>query len=173
MKGENTIQDELITKALAMGASDAVFFRIDEIAFDPRTILKCMFGCTDWGKGHTCPSRPGNLSVFDYQRILKNYSWGVLVHSNDNKVCQDVSFELERYAFLQGYYFAFSFSDCSICKECAGLNGKECVNRKNARPSMHSVGIDVFKTVRSFGLPIETLKDESETRNCYAAVFVE
>jgi hypothetical protein len=64
-----------------------------------------------------CPSHPGALSVFEYQKILQNYSWGVLVHSNNNRTCQDVSFELEWYAFLKRYFFAFSMSDCSICKE--------------------------------------------------------
>jgi predicted metal-binding protein len=47
------------------------------------------------------------------------------------------------------------------------------VDPRRARPAFHSVGIDVFKTVRKFGLPIETLKSEDETANWYSAVFVE
>lgn len=167
------LENELIEKALSMGADHAVKFNIEDIAFDTRTILKCMFGCTDWGKGPTCPSRPGSLSIFEYHEVLKNYSWGIIVHSTDKKISQDVSFELEREAFIKGYYFAFSMSDCAICKECAGLYGKECVNTKKARPSFHSVGIDVFKTAKKFGLPLETLKDESQTPNWYSAVFIE
>jgi len=31
----------------------------------------------------------------------------------------------------------------------------------------------VFKTVRKFGLPLETLKDETEQQNWYSAVFIE
>lgn len=167
------IKDELIKKALDIGADHAVAFKTEDIAFDTRTILKCMFGCTDWGKGHTCPSRPGALSVFDFQRVLKEYSWGIIVHSTDKKISQDVSFELEREAFLKGYYFAFSMSDCAVCKECAGLSNRECANPKKARPAFHSAGIDVFKTARRFGLPIETLKDEDQPQNWYSAVFVE
>jgi hypothetical protein len=43
-----------------------------------------------------------------------------------------------------------------------------------ARPAFHSVGIDVFKTVRQFGLLIETLpsKDHPD-QNWYSAVFIE
>ena len=41
--------------AFDMGAEQAVFFRIEDIEFDARTILKCMFGCADWGNSHTCP----------------------------------------------------------------------------------------------------------------------
>ncbi len=167
------LEKDLVEKALSMGADHAVVFKISDIVFDPRTILKCMFGCTDWGKGPTCPSRPGSLSVFDYHEVLKEYSWGIIVHSTSKKISQDVSFELEREAFLKGYYFAFSMSDCAICKECTGLCGKECVNAKKARPSFHSVGIDVFKTAHKFGLPLETLKDESQTQNWYSAVFIE
>ncbi len=167
------IKDKLIKTALEMGADHAVLFSIDDIAFDTRTILKCMFGCTDWGKGHTCPSRPGSLSVFDFQRVLKEYSWGVIVHSTDKKVSQDVSFAIEREAFLKGYYMAFSMSDCAICADCAGRSAKPCANPKKARPAFHSAGIDVFKTAGRFGLPIKTLRDESETQNWYSAVFVE
>lgn len=167
------IKDELIKKALDMGADHAVAFKIEDIAFDTRTILKCMFGCTDWGKGPTCPSRPGALSVFDFQRVLREYSWGIIVHSSSKKMSQDVSFELEREAFLKGYYFAFSMSDCAICGQCVGLSGRECANRVKARPAFHSAGIDVFKTARRFSLPIETLKDETEPQNWYSAVFVE
>ncbi len=56
---------------------------------------------------------------------------------------------------------------------CYGFTGPPCVNPKKARPAFHSVGIDVFKTVRKFGLPIDTLKDENDPVNWYSAVFVE
>jgi predicted metal-binding protein len=80
----------------------------------------------------------------------------------------------ERKAFVEGYYFAFSLSDCGLCKECAGFTNGECRNVVKARPAFHSVGIDVFKTVRQLGLPINTLFDPAaEEQNWYAAVFVE
>lgn len=163
----------MIDKALELGADDAVAFDIQDIVFDPRTILKCMFGCSDWGKGHTCPSRPGSLSIFEYQEIFKKYSWGIIIHSTDKKISQNVSFGIEKDAFLKGYYMAFSLSDCACCKECMGMLGKPCANPKKARPAFHSVGIDVFATVKSFDLPIKTLKDEGETQNWYSAVFIE
>lgn len=159
--------------ALKLGADHAVPFKIGDIEFDSRTILKCMFGCNDWGKGHTCPSRSGSFKPWEYEQILKKYSWGIIIHSTSKKVSQDVSFAIEREAFLKGYYFAFSMSDCAICSECAGHSGLDCRNPRKARPAFHSVGIDVFKTVRKFGLPIETLKDKDETQNWYSAVFIE
>lgn len=159
--------------ALSMGADHAVPFLTEQIAFDDRTILKCMFGCTDWSYGHTCPSRPGSLMPWEYRRLLSQYRGGIIIHSTDKHLSQNISFEVERRAFADGFYMAFSLSDCAHCEKCAGFAGKPCVDPKKARPAFHSVGIDVFKTVRAFGLPLETLKEPGETVNWYSAVFIE
>lgn len=164
---------DYIDLAMELGADHAVAFRIEDIEFDSRTLLKCMFGCGDWGKGHTCPSRPNSLKPWEYEQIFKKYSQGIIIHSTCKKVSQDISFEVERQAFMDGYYMAFSLSDCTCCKECAGFREKPCVNPRKARPAFHSVGIDVFKTVRKFGLPIETLREKGEQENWFSAVFIE
>jgi predicted metal-binding protein len=166
-------KQDYIEKALELGADDAIVINIEDIVFDERTILKCMFGCADWGKGCTCPSRANNLSLKEYREIFQKYKWGIIIHSTNKKKSQDISYELERTAFLEGYYFAFSLSDCACCKECMGLKDKNCANPKKARPAFHSVGIDVFKTVRKFHLPIKTLADENEVQNWYSAVFID
>ncbi|HEX2946541.1 MAG TPA: DUF2284 domain-containing protein [Clostridia bacterium] len=165
--------EKYVRKALEMGADDAVEFKIEDIEFDPRTLLKCMYGCGDWGKGNTCPSRPGSLSPWEYEKLFKKYRWGIIIHSKDKKISQDVSFAIESEAFTDGYYFAFSLSDCALCKECAGFKGCGCVNPRKARPAFHSVGIDVFKTVRKFDLPLNTLKEATDEQNWYSAVFIE
>lgn len=163
-----------IDMALEMGAADAVPFLIDQIAFDSRTLLKCMYGCADWGKNHTCPSRPGNPTMAEYREMFGRFRWGVIVHTHDKALSQRISLAIEGRAFAQGHYFAFSLSDCALCRECAAADHKDCRNVKKARPAFHSVGIDVFKTVRQMGLPIETLGDPSvEPQNWYTAVFVE
>ncbi len=162
-----------IEQALKLGADNAVEFKIDDIVFDSRTILKCMFGCSDWGFGHTCPSRKGSLMPWEYEKVLRKYKRGIIIHSPYKKISQDVSFEIERQAFIDGYYFAFSMSDCACCDKCTGFSGNQCANPKKARPAFHSVGIDVFKTVRKFGLPIETLKDKEQPTNWYSAVFID
>jgi len=164
--------ENISARALELGADDALIFRMDQIVFDPRTLLKCMYGCEDWGKGHTCPSAPGSLKPWEYERLLQRYEWGCIVHSTSKKISQDISFTLEREAFLAGHYFAFSMSDCAICQECAGFKGKPCIAPGRARPAFHSVGIDVFATVKQFDLPLSTLKSEDEVQNWYSAVFV-
>ena len=106
---------EYAEQAIALGAVHAVPFVLEDIAFDSRTMLKCMFGCSDWGKGPTCPSRPGSPSPWDYRRIFSEYRWGIIVHAHDKKMSQDISFAIERDAFLDGHPFAFSLSDCACC----------------------------------------------------------
>ncbi len=165
--------EKYIQKALKMGADHAVEFKTEDIVFDPRTLLKCMFGCGDWGKGHTCPSRPGSLTPWQYEELFKKYSWGIIVHSHDKKISQEASFAIESEAFTDGYYLAFSLSDCSLCKECMGFKSYDCVNKRKARPAFHSVGIDVFKTVQKFNLPLFTLKEMTEEQNWYSAIFIE
>lgn len=166
--------DAYIQKALDMGAADAVAFSLSDICFDSRTLLKCMFGCADWGKNHTCPSRENNVSLAEYREMLSRYQWGVIVHTHDKPLSQKISFALEGQAFRDGFYFAFSLSDCGLCSSCAALENAPCRNPRMARPAFHSVGIDVFKTVRQLGLPIETLSDpNTEEQNWYSAVFVE
>jgi predicted metal-binding protein len=163
--------DYFLKLAAKLGADHAVAFQIEDIVFDPRTILKCMFGCSDWGKGHTCPSRPGSLKLREYREIFEKYSCGIIIHSKSKKISQDVSLTIEKEAFLKGCYFAFSLSDCALCEECAGHRSKQCANPKKARPALQSVGIDVFKTVHQLGLPLKTLQNQDEEQNWYSAVF--
>ena len=85
-----------------------------------------MFGCTDWGKGPTCPSRAGSLMPWEYEPLLRRYPWGVIVHSHDKKIAQEASFAVERQAFLDGYYLAFSMSDCALLPRLRRAEGR-CV----------------------------------------------
>ena len=163
-----------IDQALAMGATDAVLFEAPEICWDSRTLLKCMFGCSDWGRNHTCPSRPGYPKMSEMKEMFSRYKWGVIVHTKEKCLSQRISFAIEGAAFHDGYYFAMSLSDCGLCKECAAVEDKPCRNVKMARPAFHSVGIDVFKTVNQMGLPLFTLESrDAEDQNWYSAIFVE
>ena len=156
-----------------MGAVDAVFFSLPDIVFDSRTLLKCMFGCPDWGKLHTCPSRPGSPTMGEYREMFSLYKWGIVVHTHDKRSAQKISYELERKAYFAGYPFAFSLSDCAVCDICAGRSGEPCRDPKKARPAFHSVGIDVYATVHKMGLPLEPLRSDGQQENWYAAVFME
>ena len=164
--------DKYIELARSLGALDVVEATPDDIVFDDRTLLKCMFGCMSWGKGCTCPSRAGALSPREYEHMLRKYKRVIIIHSHDKKISQNVSFAVEREAFFDGDALAFSMSDCALCAQCAGADGQPCRNAKIARPAFHSVGIDVFSTVKKLGLPLKTLKDRDEEQNWYSAVWL-
>ncbi len=166
--------EKYIEYAKNAGAADAVRFDIADICFDNRTYLKCLYGCPDFGKNHTCPSKPGSPSMAEYRDMFSRYKWGIIVHTHDKASSQKISFGIEGQAFRDGYYFAFSLSDCDLCETCAAVDNKPCRFIHKARPAFHSVGIDVFKTVKNLGLPLFTLADASkEEQNWYSAVFVE
>ena len=158
--------------ATDMNADDAVAIDVDDIAFDGRTLLKCMFGCSSWGKGPTCPSRPQFPKPWELEPLLRKYDKVIIIHSSDKHIAQEVSFMLEREAFLDGDALAFSMSDCALCEVCAGGTGGECRNVSKARPSFHSVGIDIFTTVKRLGLPLETLRNLDDRQNWYSAVWL-
>jgi predicted metal-binding protein len=158
-------------QALEMGAAHAVAIRASDVVLDPRTYLKCMYGCRDWGRNWTCPSAPGALRPWEFKDIIRRFRTAVLVHCTDKKASQRISYALERQAFVDGHYFAFSMSDCSLCEKCA--HPEPCRLPRQARPSMQALGIDVYATARKQGLPISTLKDETETPNWYSLVLIE
>lgn len=159
--------------AMDLGAVDVRSFDISDIVFDPRTILKCMYGCGDWGKCYNCPSDPKSLDIEQSIRIFKHYKGGVIIRGHDKKTTQRVSYEIEREAFLDGYHFALSLSDCALCSECMLKKGLPCPNELKARPAFHAVGIDVMTTVRALGMPIKPLRSKDEEQNWYSAVFIE
>lgn len=163
---------DYVRKALMMGAENAVRFNIGDIVFDSRVILKCMFGCGDYGKIHTCPYQKSPLSMSEYHDIFKKYEWGIIIGCEDKKTSQEISYEIERLSFLDGHYFAFSLSDCGLCAACAKNESQDCRFPQKARPAFHSVGIDVFKTVRQLGLPLNVLKNEQDPQHWYSAVFI-
>ena len=162
-----------IETALAMGAKNAARFDISDIVFDPRVVLKCIFGCGDFGRNHTCPYQKSPLTMKEYEEIFAKYKWGVIIGCADKHISQKISLEIERAAFLDGYYFAFSLADCGLCKECAKIENAPCRVPAKARPAFHSVGIDVFKTAHQLGLPLNVAQDFDAELNWYSAVFIE
>jgi predicted metal-binding protein len=164
---------DYVKEALDLGAVNVVRFSIEDIVFDSRFVLKCIFGCGDFGKLHTCPYQRSPLSMNEYREIFQNYKWGIIIGCKDKHTSQEVSFEIEKMCFFDGYYFVFSLSDCGICKECAKGVSQDCRNPEKARPAFHSIGVDIFRTVRNFGLPIEVLKTKDDEQHWYSAVFIE
>lgn len=165
--------DKYIQQALSLGAKNAVRFNIEDIVFDPRVVLKCIFGCGDYGRNHTCPYQKSPLNMKEYEEIFARYQWGIIIGCADKATSQKISYEVERSCFLDGYYFSFSLSDCGLCNSCSKITDEPCRVPGRARPAFHAVGIDVFKTVHKFDLPLSVALDLDSELNWYSAVFVE
>jgi len=105
--------------------------------------------------------------------MVKQYSNILLVHSNDATKLSQTLLELERTAFLDGYYFAFVLRTCNFCKECFVLKGEGCPFPDKIRPCDEMFGIDVYKTVRQLGLPCEVLHNRDEIQNRYGFLLID
>jgi predicted metal-binding protein len=103
--------------------------------------------------------------------MLRRYRSAILIHCSEKQPSQKISYALEREAFLDGYYFAFSMSDCALCEGCA--YPEPCRAPRQARPAMQALGIDVYATARKQGLPLFPLKNENEPQNWYSLVLIE
>jgi len=144
---------------------------------------KCRYGCKAYGKHLTCP--PYTPTPEETRKLIKGYEKALIARFEDvqtntevppahihhflwNAILKmhDTMFELERHAFLSGYYKAFAMGalPCSYCDDCLPeridfvldkASKRFCEHQDCARPSMEACGIDVYKTVRKVGYEIE------------------
>jgi len=143
----------LVAKAIALGALEAKVAETDQIVFDPRSHLKCRFGCNRWGKYWTCPPHTG-LSQEMFMEAFKNYKKALVIKTSNPKLGQDVSLTIEKEAMLaHNDSFAFAMALCVQCEECS--YPEPCRFPHLARPSMDCYGVDIGKTVEPLGFKVE------------------
>ena len=145
--------------------------------------MKCLYGCDEYGRTGTCP--PNVPSVSECERFFKEYHLAVVLHFEKKVDKPDDRFEwtkkvntdllsLEREIFLSGNrkVFLLFLDSCNLCESCTGKR-HNCKEPEMARPTAESLGMDVFATVKTVGLPIEVLSDYTQTMNRYAFLFIE
>ena len=117
--------------ALRLGMVDAKIISSKDIYFDPRAILKCKWGCDD-PDTEKCSDRgiPHETRI----KIVESYKKILLVHSHNIQKLYSIALEIERQAFLDGHYFAFTICSCDFCKSCEVKQGNECPNPEKIRP---------------------------------------
>jgi predicted metal-binding protein len=166
-------------EARRQGAQHAVVVATQQVFTATWVRLRCQYGCSEYGQCLTCP--PHSPTPETTRRMLDEYRWALLLHSDDWEALRGIARDLERMAFLAGNYKAFALvcGPCWLCKTCVVLGRKpgskaaSCRHPDKARPAMEASGIDVFATARSAGLPIEVVRSEKEPQNYYALVLVE
>jgi predicted metal-binding protein len=167
--------EKYIQLAKNLGMTNALLITPDHIAFDIRAILKCRWGCE-----YSVYSSHENIKCYirdtTYQervQMLKTYNHILLVHSHNAKELSEAVLEIERTAFLDGYYFASAIRSCNLCEVCAVKKGNLCPTPRKIRPCDSIFGIDVYKTVRNLGLPCEVLKTKDDIQNRYGFVLID
>jgi predicted metal-binding protein len=181
----NVLEEELREMALKSGASAFKPIEPKDIVTAHWVRLKCQFGCKNYGTRLTCP--PYSPSPEDTRKVLDEYSKAYLIkyegflgfdvyppeHLDEAMtklslhVCK-ASYDMERHAFISGYYKAFSYGAhrCRKCDVCAIMEkgDKGCRFPMDARPSPESSGIDVFRTSANAGLGTVVLENKKVTR---------
>lgn len=187
VKSFNILETEIKNMAIKDGASIVLPINPEEVVVENWVRLKCQFGCPNYAKKLSCP--PYSPKPEDTKKVLNEYSKAFLIgykgstlfnrYDTENrddlfpKVLKDIRrslFEIEKHAFLSGYYKSFVYGfcgPCTSCDKCVVEDGiLSCKYATESRPSMEASGIDVFKTVKNAGLELEvqTSKNLNELR---------
>jgi predicted metal-binding protein len=165
-------------KAMEMDIDGAKVIAPHSIVTAEWVRLKCQYGCPRFGASLCCPPHsPGPETT---RKVIESYQTAILLHQRirrgENKSQQHFSetiASLEVEIFCDGYYKAWSMGSgpCDLCKEC-NLSGP-CRYGFKARPSMEACGIDVFKTARDSGFPIEVVRTRDQEQNIFGLILVE
>ena len=159
--------------AVDEGAFLAKLIKADDVVIDDRVRLKCQVPiCTDFNKHLMCP--PNTLTVKTFRSLCSQYSMALLVQVKSQgfaeinlleaeKKLHSVINKVEGRALAEGNYLASGFiaSSCKLCPECVGYHSKQpCRRPYEARPSIESMGVDIYKTSINagvgFGLGLST-----------------
>lgn len=174
------VEAELEQMAKESGASAFVRMAPSNVVTAHWVRQRCQFGCKHYGERLTCP--PYSPTPEDTRKVLDEFETAYLlkydgflglatyppesltqaVKKVSLKIC-DAGVDLERHAFLSGYYKAFLYGAhrCYRCETCAVEEGNtKCKLPVKARPSMESAGIDVFATAQNAGLEMRVLTDK-------------
>lgn len=168
---------QYILSARNTGIDNVLVVRTSDVYTAPWVRMKCQFGCAGYGETLCCP--PYTPTPDEMRAILDSYTYGILLHRHWKKDYQKVNdfnetiVDLERIIFLDGYYKAWSLGSgpCHRCETC-NIPGI-CRYSERARPAMEGCGIDVFKTARKHGLPINVVRSHTQERDIYGLVLIE
>jgi len=164
--------EQLIASSLDLGANSAKIISANDVYVEQWVRYKCQYGCGGYARYFTCP--PYAPTPNETRKMLEAYNQALLIEfsikSGDKQPnVHEIMFELERQAFLSGFYKAFAFAagPCRHCESCAAkdiinpslFSKGMCKNSGKARPSMEACGIDVYQTARKAGYEIDVIRN--------------
>jgi len=179
--------------------SDFKLISTDKVEVGDWVRWRCRYGCKAYGKHLNCP--PYVPSPEETRKLIRCYERAIVARFDAKpdlevppshihhflwdaiKVFYDTMFEMERHAFLSGYYKAFAMVGlcCAYCDECIPEREnfldhaakRFCIHPHKMRPGMEACGIDVFKTVRNAGYEVEALTSPYEKITFFGLLLLE
>ena len=164
--------EKYINLARELKMAAAMIIAPEQICFDIRAILKCRWGCEySFKENIKCHSR--DTTYQERIEMIKGYKHILLLHSHDARELSAAVLEIERTAFLDGYYFAFAIRACNLCHACSVKKGEPCQFPDKVRPCDSMFGINIYKTVRNLRLPCQVLQNRTDIQNRYGFVLID
>jgi predicted metal-binding protein len=161
----------LLERCIQLGAREARLISTDQVVFDPRSHLKCRFGCNRWGRFWTCPPNL-SLSREAFMDAFSRYDKAIIIETADPEAGQDVTVSIEKEAMLShGCGFAFAMALCVKCEKCAFPD--PCLFPHLSRPAMDAYGVDVGKTLAPLGFQVELDEGGSLLPSWYSMVLLD
>jgi len=151
--------------ALEEGAHQAKVIKASGVVIDDRVRLKCQVPvCKDFNNHLLCP--PNTLPVEKFKSLCSQYYAALIVQVKSQgfeesdliaaeKKLHSIINKTEGRALTEGNYLASGFiaSSCKLCPECAGFHSNlPCRRPFEARPSIESMGVDIYKTCLNAGI---------------------
>ncbi len=85
---------ELIQEAIDLGSVQTKIILIQNIALGNWIKLQCQFGCSYYGRRHTCPGY--SPSSFEMAEILLDYQKVLVVESTSSELTNNIVLNLEK-----------------------------------------------------------------------------
>jgi predicted metal-binding protein len=172
----------LIARAIGLGADGAALLATRDIVTADWVLMKCRYGCPDYGRRRTCP--PFTPSTDQFRAVLAGYRSALLVWveaaggddlPTTRRRLHQAIIDLERAAFLDGRYKAFGMVDgtCLWCAEEQECAPSACRHPQKVRPSVGACGVDAFATAAAAGVPLHVVRERGDAYRLLGLLLID
>jgi predicted metal-binding protein len=172
----------MVDCAVRLGAHGAASLAVRHIVTAEWVLMKCRFGCPNYGRTRTCP--PFTPGVDQFRAVLAGYRSAVLLWVEAGgdgdrlpirRRLHEAVLGLERAAFLGGSHKAFGLVDgnclwCAAGEECAP---SACRHPEKVRPSLGACGVDAFATAAAAGVSMHVVRERSAAYRLLGLVLLD
>ena len=159
------------------GIDEAMVIYTSKVEVKDFVLLKCKYGCENYGKSHTCP--PDSIPPEKMKDLLREYKRAILVVAKAKDEEEQTKFrkaliEMESALCSKDFYKSFALVPgcCSGCDVC-GHEEKGCKEVHHRRPCIEGTGIDVFSLIRKHKKNIQTVEAMKKAAERYGLILLD